>query len=51
MTTTRITADPDRQSVDSIDVAPYVPDVAKLQLRCGFAETPPGEATFGKPVE
>ena len=34
----------------TIVVPPYVPDVAKVQIWCAFAETLLGEAAFDKPV-
>ena len=35
----------------SITVPSYVPDVAKVQIWCAFAETLLGEASFEKPVK
>ena len=34
----------------SITVPPYVPDIAKVQIWCAFAETLLGEAPFASPV-
>jgi hypothetical protein len=34
----------------SITVASYVPDIAKVQIWCAFAETLLGEASFSSPV-
>lgn len=34
----------------SIEVPSYVPDIAKVQIWCAFAETLLGEASFEKPV-
>jgi len=34
----------------SIMVPAYVPEVAKVQIWCAFAETLLGEAAFDKPV-
>ena len=34
-----------------ITVPKYVPDIAKVQIWCAFAETNLGEATFDKPVQ
>ncbi len=35
----------------TVVVPPYVPDVAKVQIWCAFAETLLGEAAFDKPVK
>lgn len=35
----------------SIEVPGYVPDVAKVQIWCAFAETLLGEASFASPVK
>jgi hypothetical protein len=35
----------------SIEVPAYVPDIAKLQVWCAFAETNLGEAAFEPPVK
>jgi hypothetical protein len=35
----------------SVEVPAYVPDVAKVQIWCAFAETLLGEASFPKPVK
>ncbi len=35
----------------SITVPSYVPDIAKVQIWCAFAETLLGEATFASPVK
>ena len=34
-----------------IELPAYVPDVAKVQIWCSFAETLLGEASFAKPVK
>jgi hypothetical protein len=35
----------------SIEVPAYVPDIAKVQMWCAFAETNLGEAAFEHPVK
>jgi hypothetical protein len=35
----------------SITLPAYIPDVAKVQIYCAWAETLLGEATFAKPVK
>jgi hypothetical protein len=35
----------------SIELPAYVPDVAKVQIWCAFAETLLGEASFATPVK
>jgi hypothetical protein len=35
----------------SITLPPYIPDVAKVQIWCSFAETLLGEASFSVPVK